>query len=150
MTGVQCTSCSLSPAAGQKFLPSSAPTSGIAELAGSPGSMALSASPRSMTTLPPYASPQLPAYSSPRTSMSSRLAPDSYGNDIPMEAQWTKVRRSLLSLEVLDRAGLRYEARPVTVHDQDREYAQADGDRQCGKTCRYPHSGLNPLHRATW
>lgn len=106
---------STSPASGQKFLPSSAPTSGIAELAGSPGSMTLSTSPRSMTTLPPYASPQLPPYSSPRTSMSSRLAPDSYGNEIPMEAQWTKVRRSLLSLEVLDRAGVRYEARPEYV-----------------------------------
>ncbi|KAK0388356.1 hypothetical protein NLU13_4601 [Sarocladium strictum] len=129
---------------GQRFLPSSAPTPGIAELAGSPGSMALSASPRSMTTLPPYASPQLPAYSSPRTSMSSRLAPDAYGNEIPMEAQWTKVRRSLLSLEVLDRAGVRYEARPEYVailgrltREEIEQYARQSAECRAARSRKY-------------
>lgn len=135
---------STSPVMGQRFLPSSAPTPGIAELAGSPGSMALSASPRSMTTLPPYASPQLPPYSSPRTSVSSRLAPDSFGNEIPMEAQWTKVRRSLLSLEVLDRAGVRYEARPEYVailgrlsREEIEEYARRSAELRAARSRNY-------------
>lgn len=44
-----------------------------------------------------------------------QLAPDSYGRHIPMEAQWTKIKRSLVSPEVLHRAGVRYEARPGYV-----------------------------------
>lgn len=44
-----------------------------------------------------------------------RLAPDRYGQEIPMEAQWTKIKRSLVSPEVLERAGVRYEARPEYV-----------------------------------
>lgn len=39
-----------------------------------------------------------------------KLAPDSYGNEIPMDAKWTRVRRSLISPEVLEQDGLRYEA----------------------------------------
>ncbi|PHH86389.1 hypothetical protein CDD83_10313 [Cordyceps sp. RAO-2017] len=50
-----------------------------------------------------------------RSSMQSRLAPDRYGKEIPMDAQWTKIRRSLVSPEVLERAGVRYEARPEYV-----------------------------------
>lgn len=46
---------------------------------------------------------------------SSRLAPDSKGADIPLEAKWTRIKRSLVSPEVLDRAGMRYEARPDFV-----------------------------------
>lgn len=135
-----------SPNTNQKYLPSSAPTSGIAELAGSPGSMALSISPRSMTTLPAYSSPQLPPYGSPRTSISSRLAPDSYGKEIPMEAQWTKVRRSLLSLEVLDRAGVRYEARPEYVailgrlsREDIEGYARQSADCRAARSRGYPY-----------
>ncbi|KAG5981905.1 hypothetical protein E4U55_002546 [Claviceps digitariae] len=51
--------------------------------------------------------------SSPRTA--ARLAPDRYGKSIPMDALWTKVKRSLVSPEVLERAGVRYEARPDYV-----------------------------------
>lgn len=40
----------------------------------------------------------------------TRLAPDSYGNEIPSDAKWTKVKRSLISTEVLDQDGRRYEA----------------------------------------
>ncbi|KAK5994439.1 hypothetical protein PT974_04913 [Cladobotryum mycophilum] len=46
---------------------------------------------------------------------SPRLAPDSYGRDIPLEAQWTRIKRTLVSPEVLHRAGVRYEARPEYV-----------------------------------
>lgn len=38
------------------------------------------------------------------------LAPDSLGNPIPPDAKWTKIRRSLVSLEVLNQDGHRYEA----------------------------------------
>ncbi|KAH8172589.1 hypothetical protein LIA77_06844 [Sarocladium implicatum] len=44
-----------------------------------------------------------------------RLAPDTYGNDIPMDAQWTKIHRSMISVEVLEQIGVRYEARPRYV-----------------------------------
>jgi len=45
----------------------------------------------------------------------SRLAPDSKGQEIPVEAKWTKIKRSLVSPEVLEKAGVRYEARPEFV-----------------------------------
>lgn len=45
----------------------------------------------------------------------SRLAPDSQGRDIPLDAQWTRIKRSLVSPEVLNQAGVRYEARPDFV-----------------------------------
>lgn len=142
---------STSPSANQRYLPSSAPGSlpnpVVAELAGSPGSAALSASPRSMATLPPYTSPQLPPYSSsPRTS-TGRLAPDSYGNEIPMDAQWTRIRRSLISLEVLDRSGLRYEARPEYVavlgrltREQIASYAKLSAECRAARSSRYSSS----------
>lgn len=41
---------------------------------------------------------------------SSILAPDSQGNPIPLDAKWTRIRRGLISLEVLDRDKRRYEA----------------------------------------
>ncbi|KAI1338262.1 hypothetical protein F5Y15DRAFT_137207 [Xylariaceae sp. FL0016] len=44
-----------------------------------------------------------------------RLAPDSHGQEIPLEAKWTRIRRSLVSPEVLSQAGVRYEARPDFV-----------------------------------
>ncbi|ORY63449.1 uncharacterized protein BCR38DRAFT_410373 [Pseudomassariella vexata] len=45
----------------------------------------------------------------------ARLAPDQHGHDIPLDAQWTRIKRSLISPEVLDRARVRYEARPDFV-----------------------------------
>lgn len=45
----------------------------------------------------------------------SRLAPDSKGAEIPLEAKWTRIKRALVSPEVLERAGFRYEARPEFV-----------------------------------
>ncbi|KAK5636974.1 hypothetical protein RRF57_012686 [Xylaria bambusicola] len=46
---------------------------------------------------------------------SVRLGPDSQGREIPPDAKWTRIRRSLVSPEVLAREGLRYEARPEFV-----------------------------------
>ncbi|KAK0744888.1 hypothetical protein B0T21DRAFT_94707 [Apiosordaria backusii] len=43
------------------------------------------------------------------------LAPDATGKKIPLDATWTKIPRSLVSVEVLERAGVRYEARPTSV-----------------------------------
>lgn len=45
----------------------------------------------------------------------SLLAPDSQGYEIPLDAKWTRIRRSLVSPEVLAQAGVRYEARPDFV-----------------------------------
>lgn len=45
----------------------------------------------------------------------SRLAPDSHGREIPLDAKWTRIKRSLVSPVVLDKAGVRYEARPEFV-----------------------------------
>ncbi|KAF5516115.1 hypothetical protein CGCS363_v001935 [Colletotrichum siamense] len=64
--------------------------------------------------VPPMSRGGLPFGASPRTS-ASRLAPDARGKDIPLEAQWTRIRRALVSPEVLERAGVRYEARPDYV-----------------------------------
>ncbi|RDL39608.1 uncharacterized protein BP5553_03948 [Venustampulla echinocandica] len=44
-----------------------------------------------------------------------RLAPDSQGNEIPPDAKWTKINRRLVSPEVFDQDGRRYEARPDFV-----------------------------------
>ncbi|KAI0405619.1 hypothetical protein F4802DRAFT_606654 [Xylaria palmicola] len=45
----------------------------------------------------------------------ARLGPDSQGREIPLDAKWTRIRRSLVSPEVVGREGLRYEARPDFV-----------------------------------
>ncbi|KAI0554346.1 hypothetical protein F4679DRAFT_354222 [Xylaria curta] len=45
----------------------------------------------------------------------ARLGPDSQGREIPLDAKWTRIRRSLVSPEVVAREGLRYEARPDFV-----------------------------------
>ncbi|KAF4333541.1 hypothetical protein FBEOM_12653 [Fusarium beomiforme] len=45
------------------------------------------------------------------TLTSSLLAADPHGRTIPIDALWTKVSRKLVSAEVLERAGVRYEAR---------------------------------------
>lgn len=43
------------------------------------------------------------------------LAPDSKGNPIPANAKWTQVTRRLISPEILEQRGMRYEARPEWV-----------------------------------
>ncbi|KAK1832238.1 hypothetical protein QBC39DRAFT_256993 [Podospora conica] len=64
------------------------------------------------TSAPPVGSELVPAQP-PR--QYSRLAPDSEGREIPLDAKWTKIKRSLVSPVVLERAGVRYEARPDFV-----------------------------------
>ncbi|KAI0103829.1 hypothetical protein GGR51DRAFT_243619 [Nemania sp. FL0031] len=60
--------------------------------------------------LPPQVPPRESANQRP-----ARLGPDSQGREIPLDAKWTRIRRSLVSPEVLAREGLRYEARPDFV-----------------------------------
>ncbi|KAI1642474.1 uncharacterized protein F4817DRAFT_293616 [Daldinia loculata] len=49
------------------------------------------------------------------TQRNARLAPDSKGREIPLDAKWTRISRRLVSPEVLAGAGVRYEARPDFV-----------------------------------
>ncbi|KAI1654586.1 hypothetical protein F4813DRAFT_205180 [Daldinia decipiens] len=49
------------------------------------------------------------------TQRNARLAPDSRGREIPLDAKWTRISRRLVSPEVLAGAGVRYEARPDFV-----------------------------------
>ncbi|KAJ1337262.1 zinc finger CCCH domain-containing protein 13 [Microdochium nivale] len=51
----------------------------------------------------------------PSLPTATRLAPDSRGQDIPLDAKWTRIKRSLVSIEVLDQRGFRFEARPTFV-----------------------------------
>ncbi|CZR35671.1 uncharacterized protein FPRO_00206 [Fusarium proliferatum ET1] len=52
----------------------------------------------------------------PGLAQSSRhMAPDQYGRKIADDAHWTKISRKLVSVEVLQQAGVRYEARPDYV-----------------------------------
>lgn len=77
-----------------------------------------SASPRGSGALPipvrPVAHPPTDRYGhSPRnitTSINASLAPDSFGREIPRDAKWTKIRRGLVSTEILEEDRLRYEA----------------------------------------
>jgi hypothetical protein len=39
-----------------------------------------------------------------------RIAPDAHGNEIPLDAKWTKINRPLVSPQVLDEDRRRYEA----------------------------------------
>ncbi|KAK2592547.1 hypothetical protein QQS21_009762 [Conoideocrella luteorostrata] len=89
----------------------------------------------------------------------NRLAPDRHGKDIPMDAPWTKIRRSLISPEVLERAGVRYEARPDYVailgrltREQVAEYARQSSDCRAARSGRYapqrPHDQYHRRDRA--
>ncbi|OAA78725.1 hypothetical protein LEL_02211 [Akanthomyces lecanii RCEF 1005] len=87
-------------------------------LSHSPNSQtAVAGSPRYQSSNPSNVSrgSNWPDTTSASTTRPSRLAPDRYGRDIPADAQWTQIRRSLISPEVLDWAGVRYEARPSYV-----------------------------------
>lgn len=71
-----------------------------------------------MTPPPPYnpsSATGLPPPPTGAAARQTRLAPDSKGAEIPLEAKWTRIKRTLVSPEVLDQAGLRYEARPEFV-----------------------------------
>ncbi|KAJ0297928.1 hypothetical protein COL5a_009915 [Colletotrichum fioriniae] len=86
---------------------------------------------------------------SPRTSQ-SRLAPDRYGMDIPLEAKWTRIRRALISPEILERAGVRYEARPdyvavlgVLSREEITNYARLSAEARAARSSRR-HNGAPP------
>ncbi|EGR50311.1 uncharacterized protein TRIREDRAFT_3063 [Trichoderma reesei QM6a] len=90
-----------------------------------------------------YGSSAPPAYGG--ASM-PRLAPDSFGQDIPMHAEWTKIDRALVSPEALHRVGVRYEARPGYVAilgrltlDQVTQYARLSAE------CRAARRGVPPM-----
>lgn len=113
-------------------------------LSSSPASHPLGTSPRTMPHLPTYAGAGLPPppYAAPPRS-APRLAPDRYGNEIPMDAPWTRIKRSLVSIEVLDRAGVRYEARPDYVavlgrlsREQIADYARQSADCRAARSRR--------------
>ncbi|KAJ9150864.1 Nipped-B-like protein B [Pleurostoma richardsiae] len=136
--------------------PSPLPPAPDQTLSTSPQTQALlGVSPRYVPPLPPYTSPIYhpatmtppPAYGSSPTVASapvnlpaihqsrSRLAPDSHGMDIPLNATWTRIRRALVSPEVLEKAGVRYEARPDFVailgilnREQIAEYARLSAE----------------------
>jgi hypothetical protein len=120
-----------------KYLPWRTPDSlmppDVAELPGS-----LSTSPQAVPM------PNHPHLStSPNSQGQPRLAPDRYGKAIPMNAQWTKINRSLVSPEVLERAGVRYEARPTYVailgrfsREQISEFARQSADARAARTQR--------------
>ncbi|KAL1880019.1 hypothetical protein Daus18300_001382 [Diaporthe australafricana] len=124
----------------------------------------------SLTPPPPYASPITqgadpipfpssapsasgfppPPTSAPRPQRYSRLAPDSVGKEIPLEAKWTRIKRSLVSTEILTKAGVRYEARPefvavlgVLTKDQIADYARKSAALRAGRGRGYS----DPKHR---
>lgn len=69
-------------------------------------------------TSPPYVSLPTIGHNTDRPGLaqSSRyMAPDQYGRRIADDAHWTKISRKLVSVEVLQQAGVRYEARPDYV-----------------------------------
>lgn len=87
---------------------------------GSPASSVMTIPPPPYSTTSTATSITIPSSAPTATSgfppsRPSRLAPDSKGADIPLEAKWTRIKRSLVSPEVLNRAGMRYEARPDFV-----------------------------------
>ena len=76
-----------------------------------------------------------------------------------MDAEWTRVRRTLLSLEVLDRAGVRYEARPEYVailgrlsREEIAEFARLSAEtraaRSRGNTQNKRHERYDQRNRA--
>lgn len=94
------------------------------------------------SSAPPSSAPGFPPppTSAPRPQRYSRLAPDSVGNEIPLEAKWTRIKRSLVSTEVLTKAGVRYEARPdfvavlgVLTKDQIADYARKSAALRAGR-----------------
>ncbi|VUC33731.1 unnamed protein product [Clonostachys rosea] len=57
--------------------------------------------------------PSSPSHKGP--AFGSGLAPDRHGQPIPLDAEWTKIDRDIVSPGVLELSGVRYEARPSYV-----------------------------------
>lgn len=105
------------------------------------------------SSAPPSSAPGFPPppTSAPRPQRYSRLAPDSVGNEIPLEAKWTRIKRSLVSTEVLTKAGVRYEARPdfvavlgVLTKDQIADYARKSAALRAGRDRAYSDPKYRP------
>lgn len=118
----------------------------VYELPGSPSTSLLGSSPQ-YAPLPTYSSINSPppayaqAHASQRAPM--RLAPDRHGRDIGMGAQWTRIPRHLVSPEVLEKAGVRYEARPTYVailgrlsREEVKEFARRSADCRAARSMR--------------
>lgn len=105
------------------------------------------------SSAPPSSAPGFPPppTSAPRPQRYSRLAPDSIGNDIPLEAKWTRIKRSLVSTEVLTKAGVRYEARPdfvavlgVLTKEQIADYARKSSALRAGRDRAHSDTKYRP------
>ncbi|KAJ8068643.1 hypothetical protein OCU04_002345 [Sclerotinia nivalis] len=86
----------------------------------------------------------------------ARLAPDSYGNEIPPDAKWTKVKRSLISSEVLNQDGRRYEARPefvailgILTKDEIQNYASRSYTLREERWRKHHQASIGPEERST-
>ncbi|KAH8653497.1 hypothetical protein BX600DRAFT_440564 [Xylariales sp. PMI_506] len=124
----QLSDCSSSPHSGRYLQPSPSPrllTSShfqpVDELGLSPRLIPTIPPPPYGTSPPPtlhansISAPLISGVQGQQVQRYSRLAPDSQGRDIPLHAQWTRIKRTLVSPEVLNQAGVRYEARPDFV-----------------------------------
>ncbi|KAI0166208.1 hypothetical protein GGR57DRAFT_16592 [Xylariaceae sp. FL1272] len=83
----------------------------------------------------------------------SRLGPDSQGREIPLDAKWTRIRRSLISPEILAQEGYRYEARPDFVavlgqltKEQVVDLAQKSADIRSGRRGARPNGTNSGVH----
>ncbi|RGP61762.1 hypothetical protein FSPOR_9759 [Fusarium sporotrichioides] len=118
---------------------------GAPEVASSSTAHHHGASPRSMPSMPHHLNSGPPSYGSSPRSSAPRLAPDRWGNEIPPDAQWTRIRRERVSPEVLERAGVRYEARPdyvavlgILTREQIEEYARQSAACRAARLARGP------------
>ncbi|KFA47221.1 hypothetical protein S40293_05483 [Stachybotrys chartarum IBT 40293] len=141
---------SLSPSMNQKYLgsPRMGSWSGFEDqgLSTSANAQVLGTSPRTVpypTTHMNTGDPPPPYGTSPGQRLAARLAPDRYGNEIPLDAHWTRIKRTLISSEVLERAGVRYEARPDYVailgrlsREEIAEYARQSADCRAAREKR--------------
>ncbi|KAF4481742.1 hypothetical protein FAGAP_11880 [Fusarium agapanthi] len=117
----------------------------VPEFSSSPITRHTESSPHSMPPMPHYINSGPPSYGSSPRSSAPRLAPDRWGNEIPPDAQWTRIRRELVSPEVLERAGVRYEARPDYVailgrltREQVSEFARESAACRAARSRRGP------------
>ncbi len=69
--------------------------------------------------------------------------------EIPLDAKWTKIRRTLVSPEVLEKAGVRYEARPdfvavlgVLSSEQIALYARQSEEMRTARKKSYRSQGI--------
>ncbi|KAK4178023.1 hypothetical protein QBC36DRAFT_119990 [Triangularia setosa] len=133
-----------------------------------PYSRALSPSSSTVTPPPPYTSQvSLSAphagndllhhhHQQQQARQHSNLAPDGRGKQIPLDATWTRIKRSLVSPVVLERAGVRYEARPTFVAvlgklspEQIAEYARQTAEvRNARSPSRAPSEIYDSPNRA--